>query len=209
MRPRDLADKMSTVPVSTKYTLPIAEARTKAREIINQASTNGIIPVIENWHFVSMDHIEFTVRHLPNSDWCFLPRLSLPFHGSPGSLVRGGLSVAPMRKLIWLATFSVISIGGLFAARNSVATDRVVPNDLLAADLVDLGNPALAKSDRLPSHFFDSAPPIAAVATAEVVPPDSSKRLEIPPRQTESSKDDIVSWHWHEGTRVIRRRRSQ
>jgi hypothetical protein len=68
MRPRDLAEKMSTAPASTKLTLPIAEARTKAREIINQAPTNGIIPVIENWHLVSMDHVEFTVRHLPNSD---------------------------------------------------------------------------------------------------------------------------------------------
>lgn len=113
-----------------------------------------------------------------------------------------------MRKLIWLAIFSVISIGGPFAARNisNVATDRVVPNGLLAADLIDLGNPALAKSDRLPSRFFDNAQPKAAAEIVKVVPPDSPKRLNIPPRQPESSKDDIVSWHWHEGTKVIRRR---
>jgi hypothetical protein len=126
-------------------------------------------------------------------------------------LIQSEQSAGPMRKPIWLAMFSVISIVGLFAVRNisSVATGRVVPNDLLAADLVDLENPALAKSDRLPSRFFDNAPPQAAVETAKVVPPASRERLDIPPKQSESSEDDIVSWHWHEGTKVVRRRRSQ
>jgi hypothetical protein len=112
-----------------------------------------------------------------------------------------------MRKLIWLVVISIISIGGLFVARNigSAATHRVVPNDLLAADLIDLGNPALAKSDRLPSRFFDNALPKAAVEIVKVVP-DSPKRLDNPLQQPESSKDDIVSWHWHEGTKIIRRR---
>ena len=68
MRPRDLVDRMSIAPVSTKFTLPIAEARIKAREIINQGSIDGIIPVIENWHLVSTDQVEFTVRNLLNSD---------------------------------------------------------------------------------------------------------------------------------------------
>lgn len=68
MRPRDLLDKMSFAPASTKFTLSIAEARIKAREIINQGSINGTIPVIEDWHLVSNDQVEFTVRNLLNSD---------------------------------------------------------------------------------------------------------------------------------------------
>jgi hypothetical protein len=50
------------------FTLPIAEARTKAREVINCAPTSGIIPVVENWHLVSDGQIEFTVRNLQRSD---------------------------------------------------------------------------------------------------------------------------------------------
>jgi hypothetical protein len=48
--------------------LPVGEARTKAREIINQASSNGIIPVVENWRQRSDGQIEFTVRKLRASD---------------------------------------------------------------------------------------------------------------------------------------------
>jgi hypothetical protein len=64
MRPRDLADRMSRATASTTFTLPIAEARTKAREIIGSVSRDGNILVIENWHLVSGDRIEFTVRNL-------------------------------------------------------------------------------------------------------------------------------------------------
>jgi hypothetical protein len=66
MKPRDLADGMSSA-IAT-FTLPIAEARTKAREVINRPPTDGIIPVVENWHLVSDGQIEFTVRNLQHSD---------------------------------------------------------------------------------------------------------------------------------------------
>jgi len=62
MKPRDVADSMSTA--STTFTLPIAEARTKAREIINGAPTNELIRVVENWHLASDGQIQFTVRSL-------------------------------------------------------------------------------------------------------------------------------------------------
>lgn len=64
MRPRDLADAMSSAAASTTFTLTVSEARKKAREIINCSAKGGIIPVIENWHQVSDDQIEFTVRNL-------------------------------------------------------------------------------------------------------------------------------------------------
>lgn len=64
MRSRDVADAMSSAAASATFTLPIAEARTKAREIINGGPTNGVIPVVENWHLVSDGQIEFTVRNL-------------------------------------------------------------------------------------------------------------------------------------------------
>jgi hypothetical protein len=63
MRPRDLADEMSNA-AATMFTLPVAGARIKAREIINRVSENGSIPVIENWWQRSDGQIEFTVRSL-------------------------------------------------------------------------------------------------------------------------------------------------
>ena len=47
MRPRYLMDRKSN-PLTTTFTLPIAEARTKAREIINCGARDGLIPVVEN-----------------------------------------------------------------------------------------------------------------------------------------------------------------
>jgi hypothetical protein len=66
MKPRDLADEISNAVVTFK--LPVAEARTKAREVINCAATNGIIPVIENWRLNSDGQVEFAIRNLQNSD---------------------------------------------------------------------------------------------------------------------------------------------
>jgi hypothetical protein len=62
MRPRDLADVMSGAIASTTFTLPIAAARTKAREIINCSSNDGKITVIECWRQRPDGQIEFTTR---------------------------------------------------------------------------------------------------------------------------------------------------
>jgi hypothetical protein len=40
----------------------------KARDIINRAAKDGIISVVENWHQVSYDRIEFTVKNLKEPD---------------------------------------------------------------------------------------------------------------------------------------------
>jgi hypothetical protein len=68
MRPRDLADAMSSGVGSATFSLPIQEARAKAREIINSVSQGGVVPVIENWHLASNGQIEFTVRNLKSVD---------------------------------------------------------------------------------------------------------------------------------------------
>ena len=68
MQPRDLVDRMSSAPAFVRLTLPIAQARIKAREIINQEGINGITSVIENWHLVSPGQVEFTVRNYVKAD---------------------------------------------------------------------------------------------------------------------------------------------
>ena len=64
MRPRDLADEMSSGVGSATFSLPIREARAKAREIINSVSRGGVVRVVENWHLASNGWIEFTVRNV-------------------------------------------------------------------------------------------------------------------------------------------------
>lgn len=59
-RPRDLADKLA--PTAEVFRLPLDSARRKAREIINQASSDGYRSVIENWRQLSDGQIEFVIR---------------------------------------------------------------------------------------------------------------------------------------------------
>jgi hypothetical protein len=59
---------MSNATARTTFILPVAEAREKAREIINRVSGNGSTPVIESWRQRSDGQIEFTVRTLRASD---------------------------------------------------------------------------------------------------------------------------------------------
>jgi hypothetical protein len=66
MKPGDQAEEISNAVVT--FTLPVAEARTKAREVINRAATNGIIPVVENWRLNSDGQVEFAIRNLRRSD---------------------------------------------------------------------------------------------------------------------------------------------
>jgi hypothetical protein len=67
-RPRDLADRVSGVQRPETVTLPIAAARLKAREILNQFPQAGTTTVVENWRQLSDGQIEFTVRQLPLAD---------------------------------------------------------------------------------------------------------------------------------------------
>jgi hypothetical protein len=67
-RPRDLADRMSGVLQPEIFTLPIAAARLKAREILDQIPQAGYTTVVENWRQLPDGQIEFTMRHLPMVD---------------------------------------------------------------------------------------------------------------------------------------------
>jgi hypothetical protein len=62
MKPRDLAERMWREAASTTFTLPIAEARSKAREIINRGPRDGMVTVVENWRQRTDGQIEFTTR---------------------------------------------------------------------------------------------------------------------------------------------------
>lgn len=67
VRPGDLANRMSGIAPET-FTLPIAAARQKAREILDRYPQGGYMAVVENWRQLSDGRIEFTLRHLPAAD---------------------------------------------------------------------------------------------------------------------------------------------
>ncbi len=116
------------------------------------------------------------------------------------SAVKG---LATMQKVVWLVLLCFAGVGGLFVIRSlpgASAISRGAPEGI-AADMTDLATP-LPKGDRLPSRFFDSPLPKPTGETVKIVPTEA-------PKQSEASKDDVVSWHWHEGSKVVRRRRAQ
>lgn len=61
-RPRDLAVRMAQADEQL-IKLPLSAARRRAREIINQSSSNGRLAVVENWRQVADGQITFAVRY--------------------------------------------------------------------------------------------------------------------------------------------------
>jgi hypothetical protein len=71
-RPSDLADRMkrsrgSSDPHET-FTLPLADARAKAREILDQLAHDGYLAIVENWRQLPDGQIEFTMRRVIAAD---------------------------------------------------------------------------------------------------------------------------------------------
>jgi len=65
VRPSDLAERMSDERQPETFTLPLAAARCKAREIIDQAPRSGFTSVVQNWRQLPDGQIEFAIRHFP------------------------------------------------------------------------------------------------------------------------------------------------
>ena len=47
------------------FRLPLQEARTKARQVLNEGPAGGYATIVENWRQHSDGQIEFAVRRLP------------------------------------------------------------------------------------------------------------------------------------------------
>lgn len=111
---------------------------------------------------------------------------------------------AIMLRLIWLALFCLAALGGLSVVRSVIgpgAAANPAPTTP-ATNLADFNKP-LAKGDRLGSHYMDNGALRQAGLDAlknAVMSADSSKR--------DAAADNVVSWQWHEGSKIVRRRRS-
>ena len=77
MTPREIARRMRGQQDRQKlddgfkretFTLPINEARAKAREFISRFPTGGYTTIVESWRQLDDGCIEFTMRRLPTAD---------------------------------------------------------------------------------------------------------------------------------------------
>jgi len=50
------------------FTLPLEDARVKAREILREYPAGGYMTIVENWCQLPDGQIQFTMRRLPTAD---------------------------------------------------------------------------------------------------------------------------------------------
>ena len=70
-RSRKLKDRRRLDPygfLRKTFTLPIEDARAKAREILREFPSGGYMTIVERWRQLPDGQIEFTMRRLPTAD---------------------------------------------------------------------------------------------------------------------------------------------
>jgi hypothetical protein len=78
MKPKDLADRSRQMRdlrrldpdgfLRKTFTLPVGEARAKAREFLREYPASGYMTVVEHWQQLPDGRIQFTMRRLPPAD---------------------------------------------------------------------------------------------------------------------------------------------
>ena len=115
-------------------------------------------------------------------------------------------------RTTWLALICLISLGVLIAVKSNIGARPIsvettsVPAS--SADLPPDEGPPLAKSDRLPSPYFDKS----AVKPADTVQslPTVPEAAKMPDRKqvgdaASQAKPEVRTWHWHTGSKVTKR----
>ena len=77
-RPRDIAERSRELRdlrrlhpdgfLRETFTLPVEDARAKAREILGEYPAAGYMTIVENWRQLPNAQIEFTMRRVPTAD---------------------------------------------------------------------------------------------------------------------------------------------
>jgi hypothetical protein len=78
MKPRDVATRSRELQdlrrldpdgfLRKTFTLPVDDARAKAREILREFPSGGYMTIVERWRQLPDGQIEFTMRRLPTAD---------------------------------------------------------------------------------------------------------------------------------------------
>jgi hypothetical protein len=109
----------------------------------------------------------------------------------------------------------LISLGVLFTLRSNIGARpvhgekaSVLPS---SPDFRVDDRPPLAKSDRLPSAYFDKplAKPAETVRVSPAVPepaitPKANQSGDLPSQST-ADASEVTTWHWHVGSKITKR----
>ena len=102
--------------------------------------------------------------------------------------------------MIWLTLFCLAAVGCLTVVR-WIMTPAVSSRPSPMLTVVSEGKTAATKGDRLPSSHVDDG----ALRQAGLDALKNAVALSAISKR-KSSSDDVVSWHWREGSKVVRRR---
>jgi hypothetical protein len=117
-------------------------------------------------------------------------------------------------RRLWLALICLVSLGVLLALRSKIGAgpiDGETAAPILSSDPPIADRPPLAKSDRLPSPYFDKTPvkPAGTIQILGAVPnppitPQANKPGDLPSQAT-GEANDVTTWHWHAGSKITKR----
>jgi hypothetical protein len=65
---RDLGKRKDDLLLHETITLPLHEARFKARQLLNESPVASCVKILENWRQLPDGQIQFTIRRLPAAD---------------------------------------------------------------------------------------------------------------------------------------------
>jgi hypothetical protein len=78
MKPRDVATRSRELKdlrhldpdgfLRATFTLPVEEARAKARDFLREYPAGGYMTIVERWRQLPDGQIQFTMRRLPTAD---------------------------------------------------------------------------------------------------------------------------------------------
>jgi hypothetical protein len=65
---RDLAKRKDDHALHETITLPMHEARSRARQLLGERPAASYVKIVENWRQLLDGQIQFTIRRLPAAD---------------------------------------------------------------------------------------------------------------------------------------------
>jgi hypothetical protein len=114
-----------------------------------------------------------------------------------------------MPRTIWLAVVCLLFLSALFALRSSIGARPIVESTAAAPPAVVDDGPPLAKSDRLPSLDLDRTEAKASVSTVKIAPTPPAANGSPKKVEAAGEREEVTSWHWHAGSKTIKRTTSQ
>jgi hypothetical protein len=118
-------------------------------------------------------------------------------------------------RTFWLVLICLISLGVVSALRSNIGA-RPMDGETASVparspDIAIDDRPPLAKSDRLPSPYFDK-PAVKPAGTVQIRPtvpdsmitPNANLSGELLPQPT-ADANELTTWHWHAGSKITKR----